>query len=189
MKPKQRTTWKRWPMLAVSIGLLTMAGAAEADDRGRHDRAHGKERRARAHDARAAHRAPIREARRYDRRLDRQGQLIDGHLDLLAFAASASGEYDLAYALDHTGDRIEARLDRRGDRAVRRAHRQVRRHRADHLAWLESRAYAHGRHARRHRDWHDHRGHGHHVHRHHGWHSHRDHHKHRRHRHHRRCGH
>ena len=97
--------------LIITSGLLiaglVIASAAEAGDRHRNHR---------RDDARRAEaREDVRDARDYDRRLDRRGRAIDAHLDVFALLAAATGNYDLAYELDRKGDRIERRLDRRGD--------------------------------------------------------------------------
>ncbi|MCR9097463.1 MAG: hypothetical protein NXI30_24870 [bacterium] len=136
MHSRNRESNKKWMRAIATSGLalaaLALAGAAEAHDRGhRHHHAHG------GHgvhgDSRhhGAGRARVREARRYDRRLDRRGEAIDFQLDLLAFIAAANGEYALAEHLDRKGDRIERRLDRKGDRALRGA-RNDRRSGRDH---------------------------------------------------------
>ena len=116
--------------LALTSGLLiaglVFASTAEAGDRDH-----------RRHDSRRAEaRADVRDARDYDRRLDRRGRAIDAHLDIFALLAAATGDYGLAYELDRKGDRIERRLDRRGDRALRdaRGHLLDKRRRNKHNA-------------------------------------------------------
>lgn len=134
MHSKNRESNEKWTRALATTGLvvaaLALAGAAEAHEprghRHPHDRGyHGDSRHP------GADRVSVREARRYDRRLDRRGQAIDFQLDLLAVIAAANGEYALAEHLDRKGDRIERRLDRKGDRAVRQA-RKDRRHASDH---------------------------------------------------------
>lgn len=129
--------------LIVTSGLLiaglVTASAAEAGDRHRNHR---------RDDARLAEaREAVRDARDYDRRLDRRGRRIDAHLDVFALFAAATGNYDLAYELDRKGDRIERRLDRRGDRILRDA-RHDRRHTRRH-----SRTDNHNARDRRDHDW------------------------------------
>ncbi len=129
MHSKNRGSKEKWMRALATSGLaivaIALAGAASANDHGRRHRSdHGYHGDSRHH---GSGRAAIREARRYDRRLDRRGNAIDFQLDLLAMVAAANGEYALAEHLDRKGDRIERRLDRKGDRALRQA-RKDRRH-------------------------------------------------------------
>lgn len=150
MHSRKRDSRKMWTIAVSGLILATFAfaPAAQADPRGhRHDRVD-------RHGDPGRDRTAIRDARRYDRRLDARGRAIDFQLDLLAMVAAANGEYALAEHLDRKGDRIERRLDRRGDRALRdlRSHRphahtrscgHMRRHGGKHLgAW--KRGHGHG---------------------------------------------
>lgn len=161
MTTTKQGSWKNWTIGAVLAGGLVFAGSAGAHDRQSrhdHDRHVRKGHAARHH---VDHdRSQIRRARREDRRLDQHGALIDLQLDGLALLASVNGEYELAHALDLTGDHIQRRLDRKGDRRLRQARRDFRAHR-------HSRHCGHGdridrRHSRRHHAKHhvrhDHRG-------------------------------
>lgn len=134
MHSKNRESNERGMRSLATTGLivaaLALAGAAEAHDYRGHRHRHDCRDHAESRDHRSGP-VSVREARRYDRRLDRRGQAIDFQLDLLAMIAAANGEYGLAEHLDRKGDRIERRLDRKGDRAVRQA-RKDRRRGSDH---------------------------------------------------------
>ena len=133
MHSKNRESNKKWVRAlatsGVALAALALAGTAGAHERGHrhhHDRGYDIDSR---HGRYASQ--SVREARRYDRRLDRRGDVIDFKLDLLALVAAANGEYALAEHLDRKGDRIERRLDRKGDRALRNARLDRRRDRED----------------------------------------------------------
>jgi len=133
LKRDPKTNWTR----AVATGGLALAtlaftGAAEAHERGSR---HGVDRHGHRHAHHAHDRDAVRNARRYDRKLERRGDAIDFQLDLLAMIAAANGEYALAEHLDRKGDRIERRLDRRGDRALRDARGHVRHDHARDRKW------------------------------------------------------
>ena len=139
MHSKNRESNEMWKRALATTGLtlvaLALTGAAEAHEWSpRHRHGHGYH-----EDVRHHGRASVREARRYDRRLDRRGEVIDFQLDLLAMVAAANGEYALAEHLDRKGDRIERRLDRKGDRALRntRIDRRYDRHHRFDRNWNE----------------------------------------------------
>lgn len=132
-------------LCTLLLGGLGLAGSAQADDR---DRDRGRRtstlREHREADAREGRRlrarTRAREAHHYDRMLDRRGEAIDFHLDVLALVSAFAGDHALAYELDRRGDRIERRLDRRGDRAVRKARKQLHRTRHDGHGWHDHRS-------------------------------------------------
>ncbi|MAG30678.1 MAG: hypothetical protein CL908_07295 [Deltaproteobacteria bacterium] len=144
MHSTRRSNGKNWTVGALLAAGLLLAGGAEAGDRQRDD-----DRRIRRHPAREtdrqcdhhferhrarrdSRRSKLHAARRYNHELDRRGAMIDGHFDLLAFVAVAAGDFELAWALDRTGDRIEHRYDRRGDHALRHARKRSMRHAHHH---------------------------------------------------------
>ena len=139
----------RWTVVAAALLFgLTIVAEASAGDR------HRERRRARVDDARAE----LRDARAYDRALDREGARIDRRYDFFAAIASAHGAWFLADHLDRKGDRIERRLDRRGDRALRDARADLRdarrrpgHHRHAHAGCNDRRhGHAHKKHMKRH---------------------------------------
>ena len=62
---------------------------------------------------------------RVERRLDRQGDVIDRRLDRASQHAGEQGHDRAARRLDRTGDRVDRHLDRRGRQIDRRIDRRM----------------------------------------------------------------
>lgn len=127
MTNMKQSLWMNWTIGAVLAGGLVFAGSASAHDRNsRHSHDHHVRKAKVVRYDVSRDRGQVRQARQDNRRLDRQGAIIDLQLDGLAVLASAYGEYELAHVLDRAGDHIQYRLDRKGDRRLRQARRDVR---------------------------------------------------------------
>lgn len=61
---------------------------------------------------------------RIERRLDRQGDSVDRHMDRAARRAGEAGRDRVSRRLDRQGDRIDRRMDRRGHQIDRRMDRR-----------------------------------------------------------------